>query len=110
MMLMVKSLNQASFGGTHRVTCYTCHSSDTSPRATPSLAEQYGTPPDRDPNDIELVDQPVPGAPTAEQMLDKYIQALGGAERLARLTSFSAKGTYSGFDTAKLKLDTFHTW
>jgi hypothetical protein len=30
---------------------------------------------------------------------DKYIQALGGADKLAKLTSYSAKGTYSGFDT-----------
>ena len=29
----------------------------------------------------------------------EYIQAIGGADRLARLTSYSAKGTYSGFDT-----------
>ena len=99
MMIMVKTINQTSFGGTHRVTCYTCHRSDTAPRATPSLAEQYGTPPDRDPNDIEFVEQPAPGAPTADQLLDKYIKALGGVERLAGLTSFSAKGTYSGFDT-----------
>ena len=99
MMLMVKSINQANFGGGHRITCYTCHRSDTIPRETPSLAEQNGTPPDRDPNDIESLDQPAPGAPTADQILDKYIQALGGTERLAGFTSFSAKGTYAGFDT-----------
>ena len=99
MMLMVKTLNQANFGGAHRVTCYTCHRSDTSPRSTPSLAEQYGTPPDRDPNDIEFVEQPDPNQLTADQLLDKYIQALGGPARLASLTSLSAKGTYAGFDT-----------
>jgi len=31
--------------------------------------------------------------------LDRYVQALGGSERLAALTSFAAKGTYQGFDT-----------
>jgi photosynthetic reaction center cytochrome c subunit len=99
MMIMVKNLNQASFGGGHRVTCYTCHRSDTSPRETPSLAEQNGSPPERDPNDIEVLDEPIPGAPTAEQILDKYLRALGGAERLSAIKSLSAKGTYSGFDT-----------
>jgi Photosynthetic reaction centre cytochrome C subunit len=99
MMLMVQSINRSNFGGTHRITCYTCHRSDTAPRSTPSLAEQYGTPPDRDPNDIEFVEQPDPRALTADQILDKYIQALGGAERLAGLSSLSAKGTYAGFDT-----------
>ena len=98
MMLMVKAINQANFGGAHRVTCWTCHRSDTQPPETPSLAVQNGAVAERDPNDVEVPDEPVPG-PTADQILDKYIQALGGAERLAGLTSLSAKGTYSGFDT-----------
>ena len=38
-------------------------------------------------------------APEATEILDKYLQALGGTAQLARLTSFTAKGTYSGFDT-----------
>ncbi len=80
------------------VTCWTCHRSDTQPPETPSLAVQNGAVPDKDPNDIEVPDEPIP-SPTADQILDKYIQALGGAERLAAITSLSAKGTYSGFDT-----------
>ena len=35
--------------------------------------------------------------PTADQILDKYIQAIGGAQRLAGLTSFVAKGTSAGY-------------
>jgi len=98
MMLMVKAINQTNFGGAHRVTCWTCHRSDTQPPETPSLMVQNGAVPDRDPNDIEVPDEPIP-SPTADQILDKYIRALGGAERLAGLTSLTAKGTYSGFDT-----------
>jgi hypothetical protein len=41
--------------------------------------------------------QQAPGAPPPDQVLDKYIQAVGGAERLARLTSFVGKGTASLF-------------
>jgi photosynthetic reaction center cytochrome c subunit len=99
MMIMVKAINQANFGGEHRVTCWTCHRSDTAPPETPSLMVQNGAVPDKDPNDVEVLDQPIPGAPTADQILDKYVQALGGEERLARITSISAKGTYAGFDT-----------
>ena len=98
MMLMVKAINQANFGGAHRVTCWTCHRSDTQPPETPSLAVQNGAVAERDPNDIEVPEEPIP-SPTADQILDKYIQALGGAERLAAISSLSAKGTYSGFDT-----------
>jgi photosynthetic reaction center cytochrome c subunit len=99
MLLMVKQINAQNFGGVRTVTCYTCHRSDVAPRFWPSLAEQYGTPPDRDPNDIEVAQQPDPGAPTADQILDKYIAALGGAQRLDAVTSFTATGTYSGYDT-----------
>jgi outer membrane lipoprotein-sorting protein len=99
MLLMVKQINAQNFGGVRTVTCYTCHRSDVAPRFTPSLAEQYGTPPDRDPNDIEVAQQPDPAAPTADQILNKYIQALGGEQRLAGFTSFTASGTYSGYDT-----------
>ena len=35
--------------------------------------------------------------PSAESILDKYIQAVGGAQRLAGLTSFVGKGTSVGF-------------
>ena len=99
MLLMVKQINAQNFGGVRTVTCYTCHRSDVTPRFWPSLAEQYGTPPERDPNDIEIAQQPDPKAPTVDQILDKYIQAIGGAQRVAALTSFSASGSYSGYDT-----------
>src|SRR5690349_6675913 len=99
MILMVNALNKANFGGKREVTCYSCHRSDARPKVTPSLAEQYGTPPPDDPNELELADAPSPTAPSADQVFNKYIQALGGAQRLAGVTSFVGKGTYEGFDT-----------
>ena len=35
--------------------------------------------------------------PTATEILDRYLQAVGGAQNAAALTSFVAKGTYSGY-------------
>ena len=65
-------------------------------RAQPDVALQYAEPV-FDPNAREIVaaDPRV----TANQVFDKYIQALGGADKLPKLTSYAAKGTYSGFDT-----------
>src|SRR5690242_15051357 len=103
MILMVKAINAANFGGKQTVTCYSCHRSGNAPKNIPSLAEQYGTPPAEDPNEVEIVGDPRPGAPSADQVFDKYIQALGGAQQLAKLTSFVAKGTYEGFDTGDEK-------
>src|SRR5947209_6636228 len=48
MVVMVNSINKADFGGERKVTCYTCHRGSQRPEVTPSLAEQYGTPPPGD--------------------------------------------------------------
>jgi photosynthetic reaction center cytochrome c subunit len=98
MILMVNALNKNSFGGRRAVTCYSCHRGTTRPKVIPSLAEQYGTPPPDDPNEVEII-KPAAGALSVDQILDKYIQAVGGAQALAKLTSFVAKGTYGGYDT-----------
>jgi len=108
MILMVNGINKDNFGGAHVVTCYSCHRGAGAPKAVPSLAEQYGEPPPEDPNEIETVRQ-TSTTPSADQILDRYIQAAGGAERLTGLTSFVGKGTYEGFDTyhAKVPVEVF---
>jgi photosynthetic reaction center cytochrome c subunit len=98
MIQMVNTINAGNFGGRRAVTCYSCHRGTTRPKVIPSLMEQYAMPPPEDPNEVEVVRQ-IPGAPSADQILDRYIQAAGGAQRLAALTSFTGKGTYEGYDT-----------
>jgi outer membrane lipoprotein-sorting protein len=98
MVLMVNAINKANFGGTRSVTCYTCHRTSPRPKVIPSLAAQYAEPAEEDPDEVE----PLVGARitvTSQQILDKYVQALGGAAAVAKLTSFTAKGTYVGFDS-----------
>src|SRR5581483_4922236 len=85
MIQMVNAFNKANFGGRRVLTCYSCHRGAGAPKVIPSLAEQYGVPID-DPNEVEIVGQPAKG-PTVDQILDKYIQAVGGAQRLASITS-----------------------
>lgn len=102
MIAMVQGINKANFGGRRALTCYTCHRGTQVPEVIPSLMEQYSVPPE-DPDRIEIVPDG-PKEPTADQILDKYIQALGGAERLAALTSFIAKGTIEGYDTYHVKV------
>ncbi len=50
---------------------------------------------------------PRPKRTSADQILDKYIQAIGGAERLAKLTSFTGHGTYQGYQDEKYPVDVF---
>ena len=99
MVLMENLINRSDFGAVRMVTCYTCHRGVQHPEVTPSLAEQYGAPPPDDPDRVEVLPGAVDDPAAAEKILDKFIQAVGGAQQLAKLTSFSAKGTYAGFDT-----------
>ena len=96
MIVMMNTINKNYFAGQPRVTCFTCHAGNQIPRNDPSFLAQYGTPVE-DPN---VRDFPTDTRLMADQIIDKYIQAAGGAERLAKLTSYVAKGTYAGFDTS----------
>jgi len=103
MVLMVKAINQGNFAGMRRVTCYTCHRGGERPEVTPSLAEQYGVPAPDDPDRFEISEDTNQRL-SADQVFDKYIQALGGAQQIAKLTSFVGKGTYEGYDTDRDKV------
>jgi hypothetical protein len=95
MVLTMNAINKAEFGGERKVTCYTCHRFANRPKVTPNLSEQYSTPAPEEPDQISTQ---APGQPSADQILDKYIQALGGAQRLSAITSFTARGTFQAYD------------
>src|SRR5260370_35347226 len=95
MILMRTAINKRYFGGRRMLTCYCCHRGGETPRVTPHLAEQCSAPVLEEPD--EVTEQPANG-PSADQILDKYVQALGGTRQLASLTSFVARGTYQGYD------------
>lgn len=107
MILMVQAINKTNFGGARVVTCYTCHRNvQGAPKITPSLAEQYGEPPTPDPNEVEIRRQ-APEAPSADQVFDKYLQAIGGAQKAAAITSIVFKGTYQGYAEPKAPVDIY---
>jgi hypothetical protein len=94
MILMVRAINQGNFGGMRMVTCWTCHQGTTKPRTIPLFSVQYSDMWDAEPD--EIVES---GKASVDQILAKYIQALGGAQRVSTITSLAGKGTYEGFDT-----------
>src|SRR5690242_1652654 len=93
MVTMVRNINQTNFGGRQLVTCWTCHRNRDKPMVTPTMEVLYGMPP----LDTDDVIVSPPGSPSPQSILDKYIQASGGAQRLSGLTSFVGKGTSVGF-------------
>ena len=98
MVVMVRVLNQGSFAGARKVSCYTCHRGSPRPEVIPSLDQQYESPAAPDADRAEILDN-ARKTPTADQILDRYITALGGAAKLNKVTSIVAKGSYNGFDT-----------
>jgi hypothetical protein len=82
MMAMQAEINKASFRGQKQVTCYSCHRGSQRPVNTPPVLES---------------DAPArPAAPspsasaqtvTADQILEKYVAAVGGADAIRKITT-----------------------
>ena len=98
MVGMVNAINRNYFGNSKRVSCATCHTNTSVPQNVPNMAIQYGDPVDN-PDSTEFI---VAKGSTPNQIDDvfaKYLTALGGAQRLGAVTSYTATGTYAGWDT-----------
>lgn len=93
MVDMVATINRANFGGVQKVTCWTCHHGRSVP-ATSIMMDAWYDAPNSEVDDLVVRD---PNEPSADVVFDKYVQALGGAARLATLTSWVAKGTSVGY-------------
>ena len=101
MVTMVNAINKDNFRGRQVVTCWTCHRGSQSPATTPPLDAIYSTPVFTPPDVLPAAPPATSGTPPADQILSKYVQALGGADNLAKLTSYTAKGTSMLFGEVK---------
>src|SRR5207245_10953974 len=82
MMRRVMDSNKNNFKGQQEVTCYSCHRGSTVPMTTVPLPA------------VEKGEEPEPqGLPSADQILSKYVQALGGEQAIRKITSRIITGT-----------------
>ena len=86
MMQMVFDINKANFNGAHKVSCYTCHRGSTEPAAVLPLPQ---SPPEGGPGGVK----PAIILPTVDQILDKYVQAIGGRAAFEKAKTRVMKGT-----------------
>ena len=93
MVTMVARINRDDFSGRQVVTCYSCHHGRDRPATTVALENVYG-PPSTDTDDVITQAE---GQLPAEQIVDKFIRVIGGAEKLAKLKSYTATGVSVGF-------------
>jgi photosynthetic reaction center cytochrome c subunit len=96
MVEVMNKINKESFGGRQVVTCWTCHRGSTPPATTPAIDAIYSDPVPMYP---DVLPQASAGAvvPSADVIFEKYVQALGGADALSKLTSYAGKGTSTTF-------------
>jgi hypothetical protein len=93
MVQMVTAINRDNFNGRQVVTCWTCHRGRDRPVTTMTLDAVYGEPI----MEFDDVLTPFPSSPPVDQVLNKYLQALGGTERVAAMRSFVATGKSAGY-------------
>jgi hypothetical protein len=98
MIGMMNAINRNYFGGQKRVSCATCHANTSAPENVPNMAIQYGTPLEN-PDSMQFVAATGSNSSQIDQVFGRYLDALGGAQRLAGVTGFIATGTYAGWDT-----------
>jgi photosynthetic reaction center cytochrome c subunit len=93
MVTMVQTINKENFGGAQNVTCWTCHHGRDRPATTPAMETVYG------PGSSETDDviTQAPGAPSPEKIIDKYLEAIGGVQKLSAIKSYEATGSSVGF-------------
>lgn len=78
---MTFDINKANFGGRTVVTCNTCHQGQTKPSPIPRIGQGVFTDTTREEDGA----RPPALLPTVDQVLDKYVQALGGRGAIDRV-------------------------
>ena len=84
MMKMMFAINKDNFDGHQEVTCYVCHRGAHKPVIMPVIGEEEKLH-SQEPNTASL--------PTADQILGRYLQAVGTADAVARISDRIQKGT-----------------
>jgi photosynthetic reaction center cytochrome c subunit len=87
MIEMTAMINKNSFNGRQQVTCNTCHRGSERPVAIPPVQES-------DPAPRTEAARPAAGTPqpTAEDVIAKYVTAVGGADAIKKITTRVGKG------------------
>jgi photosynthetic reaction center cytochrome c subunit len=90
MIAMELAINKGHFDSKVMVTCYTCHRGTPHPVGTPLVGAEAPKPA---PHVHDEEAETHANLPTAEQLLDKYLAAVGGAAALEKIKTRVEKGT-----------------
>jgi photosynthetic reaction center cytochrome c subunit len=107
MMEMMFAINKENFEGHREVTCYSCHRGSSEPVGTPPVMVEEPRPAMGEPKTTE--EKKGEGAKeklSAETLLDKYLQVVGGAAAIEKITSRVMTGTIT-FGDRNVPIDIF---
>jgi len=90
MIQMVRDINKGSFNGEGAVSCFTCHRGKPAPVSIPVVGQNLWAPASPTPKPEPL--------PSVKEILDRYVQALGGAAALEKVKTRTVKGSRIGAD------------
>src|SRR5258708_11719 len=90
MMTMQAAINKEAFRGQLQVTCFSCHRGAQRPVNSPPVLDSDAAP---RPASAPMAPAASAATVTADQILDKYVAALGGADAIRKVTSRVMKGT-----------------
>src|ERR1700761_508436 len=93
MMEMMFTINQENFEGHREVTCYSCHRGSAKPVAMPPVMTAESKPATGEELIHEGGNAKESSGPSADQLFEKYLQAVGGAAAVDKVTSRVMKGT-----------------
>jgi photosynthetic reaction center cytochrome c subunit len=84
MIAMVAAINKESFGGSQQVSCYSCHHGGANPANIPPILEAGDARTETSAASL--------AAPTADEVIQRYVAAMGGADAIHKITSRVEKG------------------
>src|SRR5579864_1356604 len=90
MMEMMFAINKDNFDGHREVTCYSCHRGSTDPVAIPAVMTEEPKEGAGGPKKVDEAKET--SGPSGVQLVDKYVQAVGGAAAIDKVTSRVMKG------------------
>jgi len=104
MIVMMMAINKDNFEGRREVTCFSCHRGAKNPVPIPIISDEEAKP---DNGEAKKSGEGKPAFPAAEQLLDKYLAALGGADALQRISTRVQKGTATAFGGDRFPVEVY---
>ena len=104
MIAMMMAINKDNFEGRREVTCFSCHRGAKDPVGTPIISDEEAKPYN---GGGKQLGEAKPALPMAEQLLDKYLAALGGADALQKISTRVQKGTVTAFGAERFPVEVY---